>query len=325
MVIPLQKYIGKNISLNNMNDDKVYTPETIEETPLPNQDSISLVESSGSTSSDTHSPSTIKDQGNPRKVVAHELLSTHFNTLTRKILSPFTFTPSGSIRIGDYKEGEFGDISISPNGILGRDVFGETTFAIDGETGNATFKGDLRSGSVITGDISLEEGGQISIGGSPILDDQGIVSSSIADYSDTSSGSLLQSITSTSDTQITDSSIAITVSRSVRLQLFATIQYYLSRNSGSGDFGAYIWIDIFLDGAQIGKFTDIAQVSAYYNDTTKNTDGPLDAMTHSNIFNIITLTPGDHTIDLKAHLTNKTGDPKLVIYSFNLTYVKLGT
>lgn len=48
-----------------------------------------------------------------------------------------------------------GDIKISPSGIVARNTSGLTTFAIDGETGNATFAGELQSGSLITGQITV--------------------------------------------------------------------------------------------------------------------------------------------------------------------------
>jgi hypothetical protein len=64
------------------------------------------------------------------------------NTATNTIIGSFTFTPAtGALQIGTYVNGVSGDIRISQNGILGRDMTGATTFSVDGTTGVAVLNG----------------------------------------------------------------------------------------------------------------------------------------------------------------------------------------
>lgn len=135
-------------------DEKVYYPQTIEDLPFP-QEGVEDLGVSQSTSRDTYANPTIKDQSFPEKRQAVELLSTALNTRSRKILGEFGFTPSGAIQIGQYENGISGDVRISPNGILARNRSGLNTFALDGDTGDAIFAGQLRSGSIITGEVVL--------------------------------------------------------------------------------------------------------------------------------------------------------------------------
>ena len=106
----------------------------------------------------TTTPSTYQEQVLPIKKIATELLSDAINTQTRKIIREFAFAPSGAIQIGNYQDGDTGDIRISPEGIVGRDKFGNTTFSIDGDTGNAIFAGQLQTGTLITGMVLVGDG-----------------------------------------------------------------------------------------------------------------------------------------------------------------------
>ena len=63
------------------------------------------------------------------------------NTALGTIIGEFNFTGSGALQIGEYVNGVSGDIRISPNGILGRDDTGATTFSINGTTGVAVLNG----------------------------------------------------------------------------------------------------------------------------------------------------------------------------------------
>lgn len=145
-----------------MDDNKVYTPEVIADEPFPQEDTLPItVVDGGNKTTETYSQSTIQDQPLPVPRIANEVFSASLNTKTRKILGKFNFTPSGAIQIGDYKEGENGDISISPIGILARNVYGNTTFSLDGETGDVYFLGTVRAGSIIS--ESAIQGGSINI------------------------------------------------------------------------------------------------------------------------------------------------------------------
>lgn len=167
--------------------DKIYEPETISDNPFPTEgESIG----GGVTSSDINTPTTIKESGFPKRKVAHELLSSALNTVSRKILAEFEFTESGAIQIGKYTNGVLGDIRITPNGITARDLAGLITFAIDGETGNAVFKGEIQAGSVFSeGTIEggtiiggIIDGGSININDRFVVDELGSFSIGSGDY-----------------------------------------------------------------------------------------------------------------------------------------------
>jgi len=134
------------------NDNKVYTPEVIEDAPFP-QETVVPFDSSQSSANQVHKPTTTKEQAFPIKRVAVELISTVLNTKSRKILQEFQFTKSGAIQIGEYENGVSGDLRISPNGITARNISGITTFVIDGDTGDAVFAGEIRAGAAIVGRV----------------------------------------------------------------------------------------------------------------------------------------------------------------------------
>jgi hypothetical protein len=160
-----------------MAEEKVYTPETISDAPFPSeQKSGDLgVTQSVSGGGQVYGAQKIADQGFPAKRTAVELISSALNTKSKKILAEFEFTESGALQIGKYENGVSGDVRITPNGITARDFTGVTTFALDGTTGSAVFKGSIQSGAVITGEVivgnnavvvdgSNPNGGQILIG-----------------------------------------------------------------------------------------------------------------------------------------------------------------
>lgn len=137
-----------------MADEKVYYPETLQDTPFPQtqQGQVSLQETQA-TANDTYAPQVLDEQEFPDKRVALELLSQALNTRSKKITQPFGFTPSGALQIGQFTAGISGDIRISPAGIVARNTVGDDTFVLDGETGDAFFAGEIRSGSVVTGEV----------------------------------------------------------------------------------------------------------------------------------------------------------------------------
>jgi len=134
-----------------MAKEKIYYPKTIEDTPFPLQEGAVSFDIDQKTSNDKYGAKEVKSRDFPTRRVAYELLGSALNTRSRKILAEFEFTQTGAIQIGDYKNGESGDLRISPNGITARDSSGLTTFAIDGDTGNAVFKGEIQAGAFISG------------------------------------------------------------------------------------------------------------------------------------------------------------------------------
>jgi len=148
-----------------MDEDKVYYPEVTPTTPFPGENAV--VENTTTANSGTLSPTTIKPNPLPVKRVAVELLSSALNTRSKKVLAEFQFTESGALQIGKYSNGISGDLRISPNGIVARDLAGITTFAIDGTTGDAIFKGTVQAGSFISSSLisSSVISGDITVGG----------------------------------------------------------------------------------------------------------------------------------------------------------------
>lgn len=129
---------------------KVYTPTVIDDQPFPQEGVPSLTPTQGA-KEDIYTPQTTKDAAFPTYNIAVELIGTALNTKSKKILQEFQFTPSGAIQIGKYEAGVSGDLRLSPSGIVARDTAGNTTFALDGETGSAVFAGTIQAGTFIAG------------------------------------------------------------------------------------------------------------------------------------------------------------------------------
>ena len=140
-----------------MADEKTFYPEVIQENPFPGDPLLPRVPQPKSPAG-TYAPKADAEGRFPTRKIAVELLGQALNTKSKKILQEFQFTPSGAIQVGDYKKGDSGDLRISPNGITARDIAGLTTFAIDGTTGDAVFKGTLQAGAiVVNSNIATEE------------------------------------------------------------------------------------------------------------------------------------------------------------------------
>lgn len=135
-----------------MTEEKVYKPEVIEENPFPHSE-VGDFHTSQSTTNETYSPQKIKQQPLPSKKIAHETIGSALNTKAKKILGAFEFIQQGAIQIGKYLQGISGDIRLTPNGITARNKSGNTTFNLDGETGDATFAGTIQTGAVIAGKV----------------------------------------------------------------------------------------------------------------------------------------------------------------------------
>ncbi len=158
-----------------MAEDKVYTPEIIEDTPFPGEVGVSVPTPTPPVG--TYIPSVVKEKGLPTRKIAAELMGSALNTKSRKILKEFDFAPSGAIRVGDYKSGVSGDVRISPDGIVARNSAGLETIAIDGDTGDAVFRGTLQTGAVVSGLIDVGDNSIIIDGESKRIifyDDNGV-------------------------------------------------------------------------------------------------------------------------------------------------------
>jgi len=137
-----------------MADEKVFYPEEIQEQPFPFSGQ-NFNYSSGSQSSQILKPEEIKDTGMPP---IRDIITKSLNTSSQKIMKEYQFTDSGAIRIGKYQNSVSGEILISPDGIIAKNSSGVNTFSIDGDTGNATFSGQLTSASIVTGTVDVGSG-----------------------------------------------------------------------------------------------------------------------------------------------------------------------
>jgi len=154
-----------------MENNQIFTQEVIEENPFPG--GIEPLVSQGQLPAGTFAPTTTPSKSFPVKRTAVELLSTALNTRSRKILEEFELQQSGGFQVGDFKTGISGDLRLTPNGLTARDKAGLTTFAIDGTTGDAIFKGIIRGGSLIS--ETTIEGGSINVNNNFTVDAEGNV------------------------------------------------------------------------------------------------------------------------------------------------------
>lgn len=134
--------------------NKEYYPEKITSNPLPAvQDQAGSVSSSGA--GGEYGAMSFPPAQFPRVPVSRETIGQNLDTKSRKILGQFQFGSLGAIQVGTYEFGVSGEVKISPDGFVAKNVNGETTVAIDGTTGDATFRGTLQAGSIVSGNVTV--------------------------------------------------------------------------------------------------------------------------------------------------------------------------
>lgn len=269
-----------------MADDelKIYTPQIIRETPLPTQDEEALPQGQGRTSGEVVTPQTVADKPIPRKVVAHETIGSALNTKARKILAKFGFEKKGAIQIGEFQEGQSGDIKISPGGIIARDSSGNPTFALDGETGDATFRGNIQARDFT------------------VVDELGIVSlaafqSGVGQYKSSSQISNNKTGLGFNSWSDVDASLAITFELSRPTNVFVYFQG-IGGQSIDGGGPSVLQFCLTVDGVRTGAITSV--------DATQSSTGDV---THVNLLmqRIFQLAEGEHTIKVQWRNSNGFG------------------
>ena len=150
-----------------MADSKTYLPEeiTTEPFPAPGDELVnagSATVAAGKEDQQLSPATTGVNKKFPERVIAHQTISESLNTKEKKILGNYQFGPQGAIQVGKYVSGTSGDIKITPDGVTARNSTGDTTFVLDGTTGDVTIKGTLESESVITGNITVETASSIA-------------------------------------------------------------------------------------------------------------------------------------------------------------------
>lgn len=130
--------------------NQIYTPPHVPMAPLPSQRSGNSV-AQQTTTTEVHRPTVLPEQPIGLPVVANEVISSALNSKTKKIGDVFSFLQQGALQIGRFILSVSGDLRISPDGIIARNSTGNTTFALDGTTGDAIFAGTLQAGTIIGG------------------------------------------------------------------------------------------------------------------------------------------------------------------------------
>jgi hypothetical protein len=312
-----------------MSDD-IFHPKVVEDTPLPGQTGVSF-DSSQKSSKDTYSPQVQSAQDIPIKKTAQELLSSSLNTKSRSIIGVYQFTESGAIKIGNFVFGQSGEILISPSGITARNKAGETTLAVDGETGDAIFKGIIQSGALITGRIVVgedegvvidgENGGTITIkdeNGTTIIDSKGLVST--ANFNSSSAtDNTSREITGGTYGDVSGTTLTFTLERSTKLIIMMSVVANIFMGSDTNGAGASVVLNI--DGTN--------QTSTIFEqdilDSAKDPNLAPFNFTRQwplNATGVITLAAGSHTLKLQASVL--TSGHKLNILRSSLIYMILG-
>lgn len=134
----------------------VYYPHEIQDQQLGDTYETSGDDNLGKTySTEIYKPLTNLDKNFPSRVIAHETLSSSLDTRAKRIRGEYQFSKEGAIVVGGYVAGTSGEVAISPDGITAKNVNNETTFSIDGTTGDAVFKGTINAGALIAGAVSV--------------------------------------------------------------------------------------------------------------------------------------------------------------------------
>lgn len=291
----------------NMND-KVYEQEVIVENPFPNE-VVLPVSTQIKTSEGVYTQATEKEKVFPKKKFATELIGQALNTRSKKILQEFQLEQSGGMKIGDYQSGVSGDIRITPGGVTARDKAGLTTFALDGDTGDAIFKGQISSGSIMT------EGAIIDELGNTIIDSEGLVSNNNFESNSTnSSGS--QEITSASPVDLTGSSMTTSYfkrSKKVLILLSCTMRA-LEVSPGAFDADGFAYINVDSSNYQNVRHKGWSASGEF--------EGATLPITGAN-FRLTTLGVGIHTIKSQA-LVSSVANGKIDISNWSLFYFVLG-
>lgn len=296
--------------------DKVYTPIVLAENPFPQQPVTGVAvtqPTTGTAGNQNTTNQTTPINPTPMQKVAVELLAPALNTATRKIIAEFQFTPSGAIQVGNYQQGVTGDIRISPTGIVARDKTGQTTFALDGETGNAFFLGEIRAGSIITG------GTIVNANGTVIIDENGLVSQNSFQNGSVSASSG-QTTTSTSYADLDSMTLTTPkLSRTTNVLILFTVQAAVNTSDGSaGDW--YLQYILNVDGSDLVE-NFIAQGGSKSSGGDQNGVGYETPTLHA----LKQLASGSHTIKIRWKVVNNSGTGLGTTVRRTLSYLILGS
>ena len=272
-------------------------PQTIVDQPIPLLDGSQTDPSGTNSTGDTNSvvlvPTTQVDQKFPQAIIATETISQSLDTETKRIKGAYSFESLGAIKIGEFSQGVSGEVAISPDGITAKNVNGDTTFSLDGTTGDATFAGTVKAGNV------------------EVIDDSGLISLNNFSIGNTHGVPGLNT-TSSSFQDVPTSHISLDLVRITHVLVFMTVSLGTDFNGGSGQGVVQAQVDID-SGSYIGSsayFAIMSQAGAVQTFTTT-------------VQNIFTLPAGNHTLTIK-YAGPGSGGWKGYLTQFSLTYVILG-
>ncbi len=113
---------------------------------------------------DAEVPTVHTDQEIPQAFIAQETIAQSLNTETKRILAEYEFESLGAFTV-QSKTHPLAHISYSGDGIVAVNSAGDTTIAVDGETGDVTIIGTLQAGSIISGSVIVGDGSIVIDGG----------------------------------------------------------------------------------------------------------------------------------------------------------------
>lgn len=296
--------------------EKVYTPEVVPDAGFPLEGSAvtAVTSATQETANQTYGAKEMTEQGFPPKMVARELLSTAINTISQKITKAFEFTKSGALQIGEYINGVSGDVRITSDGIIARNNAGTTTFALDGETGDAIFTGDVRASTFTSDYFSVDSAGNV------------IARSIRLTNTDEKTVDLDSNIdcTNGTDTLIPGTELTISLDRETVVLFLFSVAGDVEQNGVPGaDFNSRITFKLVEQTPQgrITKATMIA-VGALVSSVPSGAVGyVLPYFTHY----LGTLSAGVHNMNATISVGAGVGSAKFVLNSCRLSYLTIGT
>lgn len=307
-------------------NEKVYTPDwSLPDQPFPGKEEEDL-SASQKTSSGVYSPQKLTDNPLPVRKTAHELIGSALNTKSRKILAEFQFTEMGAISIGRYVPGVSGDIRHSPNGIVARNQAGLITFALDGTTGNAVFRGTVQAGSIISeseligGSININDRFTVDSDGNVVITEGNITIRDEAETTIIDSTGLVSTAnfptgfygadgligTAAAEVDVAGSTLNFTLSRNTRVLLMATVTIAINTPNIGDYMRAFMEIDNIATGPVIVKTPITINTTRYTTHTTHM---------------VRTLAAGPHTLNLAWGTDSGTA----FMTTRGLTYLIMGT
>lgn len=288
---------------------KVYTPEVIPDAgfPLEGTPTTAVTSSTQQVTNQIYGAKEMTEQGFPLKMVAKELLSTAINTVTKKITKAFEFTKSGALQIGEYLNGVSGDIRISPDGITARNKSGNTTFSLDGDTGDAIFTGDVRASTFTSDFFNVDTRGNVRATSIELS------SAKVVAFS----GSQYQTLTDEAGADIDGTLTRLTFDRGTMVMILLDLNAKMFAGSGTYfEGGAVVFIQ---DGSTQLAFTR-AQGG---KDATQGLFGETTYFSMSTHY-IGVLPAGTHDLKATAGIAQITGTTHLWIENVRFSIVTLG-